>query len=73
ALTLQPQSDLGDLLGATLPPDFTSNLRGEHRIMVVDAGELAPASPLPNDPSALDDTALLDIFLYVEYKLKPVT
>lgn len=44
-----------------------STLVGEHTLSITDAGDLAPSSPPPSDPSALDDTLLIDIILYLEY------
>jgi hypothetical protein len=40
-----------------------------HSLRVDAAGVLAPTNPAPGDQSALDDTKLLDVVLYVEYRL----
>jgi hypothetical protein len=64
-----PDPTLGDLPTASLPPAFAANLRGKHTFTVAAAGELAPDAPLPSDTAAIDAAKLLDVFLYVEYRL----
>jgi hypothetical protein len=58
---------LGNLpsCAVTLAP----GLIGDHTISIANAGQLAPQPPAPGDPSAIDETKLLDLMLYVEYKL----
>jgi hypothetical protein len=49
--------------------DLAGGLLGTHELKLVQAGGLAPESPLPGDPSALDAEKLLDVGLYVEYQV----
>jgi hypothetical protein len=65
----EADATLGDLPGEALPGSFTANLRSEHTLIVDTAGDLAPASPPPGDASAIDAEKLLDVLLYVEYRL----
>ncbi len=60
---------LGNLPAKPLPPAFTTNLRGLHSFVLTNAGPLAPTAPTPGDPSALTAEKLLDIALYIEYRL----
>jgi hypothetical protein len=69
ALILAEQPDLAGMLGATLPPTFSNNFRAQHSITVLDGGNLRPASPLPGDPSPLDDSRVKDVVIYVEFKV----
>jgi hypothetical protein len=59
---------LGNLAGSPLSPTFTTNLRGPHTLVVDAAGELAATSQL-GDTSAIDAEKLLDVLLYLEFKL----
>lgn len=60
---------LGNLPSQTLPGAFSANLRASHTISVTAAGSLAPASHPPGDVSAIDASALVDILLFLEYRL----
>ncbi len=69
ALALAAQPDLAGMLGAVLPAAFRTNFRTEHSITVLDGGNLRPASPLPGDPSPLDDARVKDVVIYLEIKV----
>jgi hypothetical protein len=60
---------LGDFPAAPLPSATTANMRAQHTMTVTAAGDLAPATLPPGDTSALDSAKLLDILLYLEYRL----
>ncbi|HEX6099234.1 MAG TPA: neuraminidase-like domain-containing protein [Thermoanaerobaculia bacterium] len=62
---------LGDLPASALPGAFGTNLRSVHTVTLTNPGNLAPSAPPPGDPSALDADKLLDVLLYVEYRLAP--
>jgi hypothetical protein len=68
-ISIDPQTDLANLPGATLDLDsaFSRSLRGQHSITVRDGGNLRPASALPGDPSPLDDALVKDIVIYVTF------
>ncbi len=59
----------GDLPGKDLPAAFTRNLRSAHTLSVTAAGDLAPAAGVETEPSVIDPDKLLDILLYVEYRI----
>jgi len=61
---------LGDLPGQALPGAFVADLFGEHALTVESAGDLAPAEPAPGDASALDAERLLDVLIYLEYRVQ---
>jgi hypothetical protein len=63
--TFSSHPELGGLLGATLPPAFVSGLRGEHRIVLADAGGLQSS----NGQGALDPVKVLDTFLHIAYRV----
>lgn len=68
-------SNLGNLWAKDLGNLFSTGLLGangqskEHTLVIKNAGDLAPATPQPGDSSAIDSDKLLDVLLYVEYKL----
>ncbi len=64
-------ANFGGLPVAPLPASFTTTLLGQHTLVVVNGGSLAPASPGPGGPAAIDATKLLDAVLYVEYTVSP--
>ena len=68
SLTLAAQTELGGMLGDSLPGAFRSNFKGTHTLTVLDGGDLRPAS-LPGDPSALDESKVLDILLSITFRL----
>ena len=57
--------ELGGLLAARLPTAFTSNLRSEHRVAVIDAGGLGPA----DGGATLDPARVLDALISLTYQL----
>ncbi|HEU5322306.1 MAG TPA: hypothetical protein VFX28_15990, partial [Methylomirabilota bacterium] len=59
---------LGNLWARDLGGLFAAGLLGARPFAVRGAGDLAPAA-VPGDPSALDAAKLLDVGLYVEYRL----
>jgi hypothetical protein len=59
----------GDLPGQDLPSAFTANLRNSHTLSVTTVGDLAPAAGVESESSVVDPDKLLDILLYVEYRL----
>jgi hypothetical protein len=61
---------LGNLWAATMPGEFSAGLLGQHTLIIEAAGDLAPAQPAPDDPSAIDAQKLLDVVIYVEYRLQ---
>jgi hypothetical protein len=69
ARTFTKAGQPGELPGQDLPSAFRSNLRGTHTLSVAAAGNLAPAARTPDDPSTIDPEKLLDILLYVEFRL----
>ena len=58
---------LGNLPAGALPGAFSGNLKSTHTFAVTAAGNLAPASPLPGDTSAIDASKLEDVLVYLEY------
>ena len=61
-------ADLGGL-PASNAAGFVPSLLGEHRIAVVAGGTLAPASPVPGDVSAFDESKLEDLLLAVHFRI----
>lgn len=64
----------GGLPTADLNVSFWSNLTPyagplEIRFKVTDPGDFRPASHVPSDLSALDETKLRDVYLYLEYRV----
>jgi hypothetical protein len=59
----------GNLPARPLPGAFTGNLRAAHTLVLTAAGDLAPAAPAPGDVAAVDAAKVLDVLLYVEYRL----
>ena len=59
--------DLGGLSAASLGSAFSAGLLRDHTIELIDAGLLKPDQPVPGDASAIDETKLLDLLLYVEF------
>jgi hypothetical protein len=59
---------LGGLRASDLKPALAAGLLKEHSLKVMTAGDLAPAAQ-PGDPSALDAGKLLDVLLYVEFRV----
>jgi hypothetical protein len=49
---------------------FVAGLVQEHAFTIKNAGDLAPAPAQPGDQSAIDSEKLLDVVLYLEYKIK---
>lgn len=70
ALVFSPLLDLGGMPGAALPAAFASSLRGKHSLVVTDGAGLRPTAPLPGDLSALADSAIRDMVLYIEYRAR---
>ncbi len=64
-----PDATMGNLLSCDLSTVFAGGFTGDHTIAIVHAGDLAPKNPTPGDVSAVDDTKLLDLLIYVEYQL----
>lgn len=70
---------LGDLPSTDISNVFTGKLTEsllgrqgeprEHTFTVNNAGRLAPDSPTPADPSAIDPEKLRDILIFIEYRL----
>ncbi len=72
AVTAFAPSALGNLLGASVPSEFFTGdgIRfGPHTLAITAPGNLAPPSSPAGDPSAIDASKLLDVLLYLEYKL----
>ncbi len=63
-------TQLGALSTADATTAFAQGIIGEHTLAIKSAGGLAPDTPQPGDPSALDSAKLLDLILYFEYKLQ---
>ncbi len=59
----------GQLLGQNLPVSFGAHLRGTHTFAIQSAGDLAPTAPIRDDTSVIDPDKLLDVLLYVEFRL----
>jgi hypothetical protein len=66
--TFTQDADLGNLFAADAAAVFAGGLLDSHTVTVVAAGSLAPAPPVPADPSAVDPAKLLDVQLYLEVK-----
>ena len=68
-------SSLGNLWAKDLGSLFSTGLLEangqpkEHTLVIKNAGDLAPTTPQPDDLSAIDADKLLDVLLYIEYKL----
>jgi hypothetical protein len=62
-------ADLGGMPGKALPGAFINNLRSQHTLTIAAAGALAPTTPQAGDPSVVDADRLLDIIVYLEYRL----
>jgi hypothetical protein len=62
-------STLGNLPGQALPDAFTANLRAQHTVVIEAAGDLSPKAPPPGNIGAIDADKLLDVLLYLEYRL----
>ena len=60
---------MANLWSSDIRAIFAGGLFGDHALIIANAGSLAPDAPLPNASAAIDDTRLLDMMLYVEYKL----
>ena len=60
---------LGNLWATDILAEMNASFLGDHLLVVTAAGDLALAAPAAGDLSALDDSKLSDILLYVEYKL----
>lgn len=60
---------LGNLPARPLPAPFNANVRSTHRMTIDDAAAFAPATLPPGDVSAVDADKLLDLLLYIEYRL----
>jgi hypothetical protein len=67
--TFTRDATLGDLWSADLSAVLSAGLAGDHTITIGNAGDLAPVVPQPGDPAAIDDAKLLDIMIYLEYRL----
>jgi len=59
---------LGNLLAAPLPAAFTGTLVGTHTVVIENADDLGPDTPVPGDPSAVDPDKLADVLFYVDYR-----
>jgi len=62
-------AQLGSLPATNLGAVFGAGVLGRHQFRVVAAGALAPDAPIPGDQSAIDDGKLLDVILFVEYRV----
>ena len=60
---------MGNLWLADVSSVFAAGLFGDHLMTVTTAGNLAPDTAQPGVSAAIDDTKLLDVMLYIEYKL----
>lgn len=60
---------LGNLYTADASAVFASGALGERTVAVTAPGALAPDTPQPGDPSALDQDKLLDIALFLQVQL----
>ena len=67
AFALDPM--LASLPGQPLPGGFTSQVRAQHTFTIDNAGDLAPMAAAPGDTAAIDTDKLLDVLLYLEYRL----
>ncbi len=65
-----PDATLGGLPGKDLGNLFAAGLVAQHTLAIIGAGDLGLANPVPGDQSAIDDNKLLDVLLYVEYKIR---
>jgi hypothetical protein len=65
--TFAADPKMGNLLSCDVSAAFAGGLFGDHVVTILNAGDLAPANPQPNQPAAVDDAKLLDVMLYVEY------
>jgi hypothetical protein len=63
----QADNTVAGLLAADVSAMFAPGIYGTHEFVVTDAGRLAPDAPAPGDQSAIDETELRDVLLYVEY------
>ena len=61
------KKDLGSLFSTGLLE--ANGQPKEHTLVIKNAGDLAPKTPQPDDLSAIDADKLLDVLLYIEYKL----
>ena len=61
------KKDLGSLFSTGLLE--ANGQPKEHTLVIKNAGDLAPTTPQPDDLSAIDADKLLDVLLYIEYKL----
>ncbi len=64
AFTADPT--VGGLPSVNVTAAFAGGLLAEHTIQLTNAGNLAPENPVPGDPSALDQSKLLDVALVLE-------
>jgi hypothetical protein len=64
-----PDPTKGNLLSCDLTTVFAAGIMGDHTITVLNAGDLAPSVPKLGDRSAIDDSKLLDVMIYVEFEL----
>jgi Tc toxin complex TcA C-terminal TcB-binding domain len=62
-------ADLGGLPAKNVAAALGANVVGSHTIEIDQAGDLAPDAPAAGDLSALDDTKLADVLLFVETQL----
>jgi Tc toxin complex TcA C-terminal TcB-binding domain/Neuraminidase-like domain/Salmonella virulence plasmid 28.1kDa A protein len=60
---------LGGMAAADVTTAFAGGVLGEHRLTVINGGDLTPGAPEPGDPSAVDADKLLDVLLYLELRL----
>lgn len=65
-----PDASLGGLPAVDVGAPFASGLYREREWKVHAAGDLGPDTPVPSDPSALDEDKILDVLLYVGYELQ---
>jgi hypothetical protein len=61
--------DMGKLLSCDLTTVFAGGIMGDHTIKVLNAGDLAPLAGKSGEGSAIDDSKLLDVMIYVEFEL----
>jgi len=62
-------ANFGNLQSKDLGTVLSGGLRGEHTWVVKNAGELTPSSRIAGDVSAMDSEKLIDVMLYLEYKV----
>jgi hypothetical protein len=67
--TFAGDASLGGLPAVNLGNVFTGGILGRHALSVDAAGALAPTAPPAGDRSAVDASKLLDVLLYLEYRL----